>query len=109
MNKKQGVILGFFIGILIVAAIAYWYFSPQWSDNNGYPYDSHMLGGWGMPFGILAMGIFWFGVIYLVMTGFNSPNECRHNRVIDVLKSRLAKGEITIDEYEKLIEKLRDK
>lgn len=109
MNKKQGIFLAIFIGLLVITAIAFWYFSPQWADNSDYPYYGHMVGSWGMPFGMLAMGIFWIGVIYFAINGFSYRSECRNDRAIELLKSRLAKGEITIDEYEKLIEKLRDK
>ncbi len=36
---------------MVIVAIAFWYFSPQWADNSDYPYYGHMVGGWGMPFG----------------------------------------------------------
>lgn len=107
MNKKQGIFLGIFIGLLVILAFVYWYFSIQWAKNNENPYYGHMVGGWGMPFGMLAMGIFWIGVIYFAFNGFSYRSECRHERAIEVLKSRLAQGEITIDEYEKLMEQLR--
>ncbi len=62
-----------------------------------------------MPFGMLAMGIFWIGVITLRLNGLVIGVNVDMIKQLKMLKSRLAKGEITIDEYEKLIEKLRNK
>lgn len=109
MNKKQGVILGVLIGIVALLAILSWIFSKTWLENNDYPYYGHMLGGWGMPFGMIAMAIFWIGVIYFAFNGFKYRDEYRNDRAIEVLKSRLAKGEISIDEYEKLLERIKEK
>jgi len=109
MKKNQRIILGVFIGLFVIAALLMWYFSPRWVDNSDYPYYGHMIGGWGMPFGMLAMGIFWIGVIYFIFNGFSHRDECRHDRAVEALKTRLAKGEIGIDEYEKLLELMRDR
>ncbi len=107
MKRKQGVILGILIGVFVVATLIFWYFSPQWSESNEYPYYGHMIGGWGMPFGMLAMGIFWISVIYVAFNGYSYHNDCKRDRTLEALKMRLAKGEITIDEYEKLLQKIR--
>jgi len=109
MKKKQGVVLGVLIGLVVIAALVFWYFSPSWFENYDYPYYGHMVGGWGMPFGMIAMGLFWICVIYFAFTGFRFHDENRLDRAIEALKTRLAQGEITIDEYEKLLEKMRDK
>lgn len=109
MKKNTGIILGVLFGLIVIAALAMWYFSPTWLDNDNYPYYGHMIGGWGMPFGMLAMGIFWIAVIYLVFNGFSYRNIGRNNQAIETLKTRLAKGEITIDEYETLLDKLKEK
>ena len=108
MKKSTGIILGILLGFVVIAAIAMWYFSPTWLENTDYPYYGHMVGGWGMPFGMLAMGIFWIAVIYFAFNGFKFRDECRNNHAIETLKSRLAKGEITIDEYETLLKKLKE-
>lgn len=107
MKKKNIILLGILLGLFIIAALTLWYFNPRWIDNNDYPYYGHMIGGWGMPFGMIAMGIFWFAVLYFVFNGFTIKDEYRYKRAIEVLKERLAKGEITIDEYEKLLDKLK--
>lgn len=109
MSKKQGIFLGILIGFIVIGLIVVWYFSPMWAGNVDYPYYGHMVGGWGMPFGMIAMGIFWIAVIYFVLNGFRSRSESRQDQAIEILKSRLARGEISIDEYEKLYETLRDK
>lgn len=108
MKKNQSVIMGIVIGVVFVVSIVLWYFSPRWFDNSDYPYYGHMIGSWGMPFGMLAMSIFWIAVIYFVFNGFHIRQENSQHRAIESLKNRLAKGEITIDEYEKLLEKIRD-
>ncbi len=109
MKKYQSIILVFLMSLLVIGVLFFGFFYPRWFENNDYPYYGHMIGGWGMPFGMLAMGIFWIGVIYFIFNGINSQQEHRENRAVEALKTRLAKGEITIDEYEKLMDIVRDK
>ncbi len=109
MKRKQGIVFGVLIGIFVIAALIFWYYSPRWFENSEYPYYGHMIGGWGMPFGMLAMGLFWIAVIYVAFNGHSYHNDCRRDKANEALKIRLAKGEITIEEYEKLLEKMRDK
>ncbi len=63
-------------------------------------------GGW-MMFG---MFIFWglliFLGFYLMKNYINGNNGPSRNHHIDILKERLAKGEITEDEYDRLMKKL---
>ncbi len=59
--------------------------------------------GWMALLGPLMMVVFWGGLILLVVwavRGFGGrPSESRDS-ALDVLKRRLAAGEITADEYE---------
>jgi len=109
MKRKQGIILGILIGIFVITGLILWYYSPSWIENSEYPYYGHMIGGWGMPFGMLAMGPFWIAVIYFAFNGRSYHNDCRRDRAQEALKIRLAKGEVTIDEYERLLERMREK
>lgn len=63
--------------------------------------------GWGMGFGWLFMIIFWvlviLGVVYIIkLVGERTRKEERGETVLDILKKRYAKGEITKEEFEKM-------
>ncbi|MDY0295231.1 MAG: hypothetical protein RBQ71_05415 [Acholeplasmataceae bacterium] len=110
MRKQKGVILlGIILGFIIIASLVMWYGSTRWFNQNDYPYYNHMIGGWGMPFGMIAMGIFWIVIIYFLFNGLNYREEYHMEKAVEALKTRLAKGEITIDEYEALLEKIKEK
>jgi putative membrane protein len=109
MKNKNYLLLGIIIGLFILALLVFWYFSPNWINQNEYPYYGHMVGGWFMPFGMILMGCFWIGIIYFVFNGFSNRNNHQEDRAIETLNIRLAKGEITIEEYETLMNKMRDK
>ncbi len=62
--------------------------------------------GWWMVFGGLGMLVFWVGIIGLVVWGISRTSR-RDDRdhtdsPVEIAKRRLARGEITRDEYEKL-------
>ena len=105
--KKINYLLFIAISILLMAsALFLWYFWPKWVNQESFPYHGHMIGGWGMPFGMLGMGVFWMVLIYLIFNGSLSRQEDKHRDAVYTLKKRLAKGEITLDEYETLMEKI---
>ena len=68
--------------------------------------------GWWMVFGGLGMLVFWATVIGLVVWGINRtsrPDDRDHiDSPVEIAKRRLARGEITRDEYEELSKTLRD-
>ena len=107
MKKNTGIILIVILSIFVLMGLAMWYFGPRTWPDTDYPYYGHMIGGWGMPFGMLGMGIFWIAVLYFIFKGYGHREACRHSDAIETLKNRLARGEITIEEYEKLIEKFK--
>ena len=108
MRKNNIIVISILLGLFLLAIALFWFVAPRWFDPNEYPYYGHMIGGWGMPFGMIAMGIFWIAVIYFVFNGFGHKEGCRVDHAIETLKTRLAKGEITIEEYETLIKKLKE-
>lgn len=108
MKKNQWIISAVLVGLVILVIVVFWYLSPIWFENNDFPYAGHMMGGWGMPFGMIVMGIFWVAVIYFIFKGFNDRHDYREDRALEVLKTRLAKGEITLNEYETLKEKIQE-
>lgn len=108
MKKKNSILLGVIIGLLIIALLIFWYISPNWINHNDYPYYGHMVGGWFMPFGMILMGLFWIGIIYIVINSLNHREHHNEDRAIETLKNRLAKGEITIEEYETLMDRVRE-
>lgn len=86
---------------------------PQTVLANGNDYGHHMMGG-PMPFsmnwlgfGWLFMILFWLLIIIGVMTLIKwliNQNQSNINgsSSLDVLKERLAKGEINLAEYQKI-------
>lgn len=49
----------------------------------------------------LAMFVFWFILIYVLFSIFNKNDENKNNEsALDILKKRLAKGEITKEQFE---------
>ncbi|AUD65792.1 hypothetical protein BK011_08880 [Tenericutes bacterium MZ-XQ] len=108
MNKKILNLIIAFIALAIIIAIL-WLVYPYIAPNDYMPYSGHMFGGWMMPFGMIGMGIFWIIVIVFVISSLDNRKERDQEDYISKLKSRLAKGEITIEEYETLKNKLKEK
>ena len=96
-----------FIAVAIIIVIL-WLVFPYIASNEYVPYSGHMFGGWMMPFGMIGMGIFWIIVIVFVISALDNRKEQDHDDYISKLKARLAKGEITIEEYETLKNKLKE-
>ncbi len=75
-------------------------------------YFGDMMDGFG--FGWIAMLLFWVLVIWAIFAlvrGFSGHNCCGHNqgehkhgegKVLDILKERYAKGEISKEEFERM-------
>lgn len=60
--------------------------------------------GWMGLFGPLMMVVFWGGVILLAVwavRAFSGPRSGSHDDAVDILKRRLASGEIDQDQYER--------
>lgn len=59
--------------------------------------------GWMGLFGPLMMVVFWGGLILLgvwAVRAFSGPRPGSHDNALDILKRRLASGEINQDQYE---------
>ena len=90
-------------GILIAAA------SEGWADTAGPgDYYGHMMGGYGFGygpgfFGVGMMILFWaivIGAAVLVVRWLMERDRTSRNSALDILKERLARGEIDPEEYE---------
>lgn len=77
-----------------------------WGDYYG-SYSNHMFGGMMFPIGMLGMGLFWLIVIFFVFGLISKDSEGNKDSAIKTLKRRLSNGDITIDEYEELKERIR--
>ena len=65
----------------------------------------HMMGGMGfigMIFWIIILGLLFYGVYILIAKASEKPKGVRSDDSLQILKKRLAQGEINEDEYEKL-------
>ena len=63
-----------------------------------------MMWGYGV-WGMIFMGLFWLGVIALVIWAINSTRDTRHSQdastgAIGILEKRYARGEIDTDEFQ---------
>ena len=67
-------------------------------------FESYGMSPWMWVTGALMMVLFWGGLILLVAWGIKTIGAPRPNSsgsALEVLRTRLAAGEITHDEYEK--------
>ncbi|MCF7923576.1 MAG: hypothetical protein K9L64_00555 [Candidatus Izimaplasma sp.] len=105
MNEKQMKYFWGSIIFIIAIAILVRIFIPTvfWRDGNYYP---HMYSRFMFPLGMFAMVLFWGFVIYVVLKLFSDNNKKSDNE-LTILKRRLSRGEITIEEYEKISERLK--
>jgi len=107
MHKKTNTIL-VIAAILVVVSLTVqvlgrWVFN--WYPITDYP---HMFSGGMMPFGMIGMIGFWLLVIYGVMRLMDNRHVCAQTSSSQLLKERLSKGEITIEEYESISKKIRE-
>ncbi len=68
--------------------------------------------GWGMGLGWVYMIVFWaaifFTIVFFVkLVERKSGSEVLHETPLDVIKRRLARGEITREEFERMKDDLR--
>ncbi|TMN23344.1 SHOCT domain-containing protein [Lentibacillus cibarius] len=69
----------------------------------------HMM-GYGSYWPMIMMAIIWIGLIVVaVVLIANFVNGGRKQRPLEIAKERLAKGEISEEEYDRLKQKLKDK
>lgn len=79
-------------------------------QQSEWPYGGHMMGGWGGWFLGPLMMIFWLAVavwVIILVSRFAGGGSHRHYRhkmhgPVGLLKARLARGEISKEEYEEL-------
>ncbi len=82
--------------------------TPVLAHSEGYGgYGDHMMGGWGYGpgfLGALMMLVFWGLIIALIVLAVRWFSDQRSggksSDALDILKDRLAKGEIDPEEYE---------
>lgn len=66
------------------------------------------MNGWMMPFGMVFMVLVWIVCIYLVLTFLDRRDANVKESSITHLKNRLANGEISIEEYESIYQKIKE-
>ena len=67
-------------------------------------FDSYGVSPWMWVTGAMMMVLFWGGLILLLVWGIRAAGGFRPNNAdsaLEVLRTRLAAGDITQDEYEK--------
>jgi len=104
MNKQIKTLLSIVIGLIVVSIILRLGFGIFGGWTN-YGYGHHMFGGM-FPLGMLGMGAFWLIVIILAIQWFSQDAKEDNQDEIKRLKRRLSDGDITIEEFDRLKEKL---
>lgn len=56
----------------------------------------------GMLFWIIVLGLLFYGVYILIAKASEKPKDARSDNSLQILKERLARGEINEDEYEEI-------
>lgn len=108
--KKETRIWLWVISIIVVLLILARFLIPI-AFGYEYPMYSHMFTGMMFPIGIFGMLLFWGLVIYIVYVLLIRENGIKNKKnedELDILRKRLSKGEITIEEYEKIKETLKE-
>jgi uncharacterized membrane protein len=106
MHKKTNTIL-VIAAILVVVSLTLQVLGRlvfNWYPTDYYP---HMFSGGMMPFGMIGMIGFWLLVIYGVTRLMDNRHACYQTSSSQLLKDRLSKGEITIEEYESISKKIK--
>lgn len=107
MRKKQNTWIWIALG-LIVLILAVRFLLPYVFRWNNYVYP-HMFAPMMFPVGIMGMVLFWGMIIFLVYRLLISDKGTqKYESEIEILKKRLAGGEITIEEYERIIKTLKE-
>ncbi len=66
-----------------------------------------MMGGfWGMGFGMILFWVLIAVVIYLSVTAYFMPRRSRAYGALDIARERYARGEISLEEFERIRENL---
>lgn len=104
-EKKWITVFTIIVSVLILFAIlgviGYYYFDWNW-----YPSYGHM--GFMMPFGFIFMILFWIGVAAVFIHFFELRDNSKKNQAKEILDQRLSKGEISIEEYEKIAKVIKE-
>lgn len=106
MNKDQKTWL-WVIGIIILLLVGVRLLLPLFFENQLF-YFPHMMSGYFFPIGMGLMIFFWGGVIYLVYRLLIQDHPSSKQNELSILKKRLSRGEITIEEYEQIKKKLEE-
>ncbi len=56
-----------------------------------------------------GMLIFWIIIIFLIFSLFNTKTKSKNESALDILEKRLAKGEITQEQFDSIKESISDK
>ena len=102
-NEKSSVSL-ILLSVFLLPVTAF-----AWGENSHGYYGGHMMApgymGWFM---ILFWGLLLIALIFLIRWIARLPGTTGRTTPMDLLKERLARGEIEIDEYEKKRQLLSD-
>jgi putative membrane protein len=107
-RKRTGIIILVVSVLFLTGLLLYREFVP--GGGYGYGYGGHMMGGmggWGMGGLMLVFwGLILFGLIlminWLMAATRREGNDGRTCDALDILKTRYARGELDLDQYERM-------
>jgi uncharacterized membrane protein len=107
VNKTAKIIIYFLLGIFSLGFILRFFVSFEGFRFMG-GYNHHMFSGGFWPLGMVGMGLFWILVIVIALGWFGNQSFSDRESNFERLKKRLSRGEITIEEYERIKEKMKE-
>lgn len=107
VKRKNSKIL-FLVTIIFLIIMGVWFVLPYLTGDY-IPYlRYHMMNGWMMPLGMILMILVWISCIYIVLAVFDNRRFNLKESSLSQLKNRLASGEISIEEYESIYQKIKE-
>jgi putative membrane protein len=104
MNKKTKVLI-LVLALILTLGFLIRMFVPMLFEQVDYGYYPHMFGHMGYGMGVYGMGFIWVIVIGIALYLFFNQNNNKSDE-LQILKNRLANGDINDEEYDRLKKKL---
>jgi putative membrane protein len=108
MSQKTKLVFGVLFTV-VVLQLVFGIISWVWVRNQELPFQPHMFQGGMMPFGMIGMGVFWLLILYFAYVLIDNSNHKGKVDAIALLNERLALGEISIEEYDRLMQRVKEK
>jgi len=103
--KKSTKVLVISLALLLIAGFLIRFLVPVFFEEVRYGYYPHMFNHMGFGMGVYGMGFIWVLVIGVALYLFFNQNSDKKDEM-QILRNRLANGDINDEEYDRLKKKL---